>query len=126
MSRTAVTLASVVWVVAVTAVVLLSNACGPGGQQGGESGRGQQLYMANCALCHGADAQGKPALGKSLVDNEFIRSQSDEDLVQFLAEGRRANDPLNTKGVDMPPRGGNPGLSDADLQAIVSYLRGLG
>ena len=126
MNRAPVLLAAAVWVLTATTVALLAHSCSRGGQRGGESDRGRQLYMANCALCHGADAQGKPALGKSLVDNEFVSSQSDGELVEFLAEGRRANHPLNTKGVDMPPRGGNPGLGDADLQAIVSYLRGLG
>ncbi len=81
--------------------------------------------MANCALCHGADGQGKPALGKELRDNEFVAGLTDEELVQFLVVGRRADDPLNSKGVDMPPRGGNPGLTDGDLLAIVTFMRGL-
>ncbi len=112
------------WLMVAVLVVAASAGCGGEGAAV-DAVRGQQLYLANCALCHGADGGGKPALGKSLIDNEFTRGMTDEELVQFLAEGRRADHPLNTKGVDMPPRGGNPGLSDADLMAIVQYLRTL-
>ena len=50
---------------------------------------------------------------------------TDDQVVEFLKEGRRADHPLNEKGVDMPPKGGNPGLSDDDLRQIVAYLRSL-
>lgn len=108
------------------AVGVLAACGGSGGSGGGEGvASGQRLYMANCGLCHGQSAEGKPKLGTGLRDNEFISSLSDEDLVTFLQEGRRADHPLNEKGVDMPPRGGNPGLSDDDLRQIVAYLRSL-
>jgi len=44
-------------------------------------------------------------------------------MVDFLREGRRANHPENTTGIDMPPRGGNPSLTDQDLADITAYLR---
>jgi disulfide bond formation protein DsbB len=44
-------------------------------------------------------------------------------MLAFLQTGRPASDPLNTTGVDMPPRGGNPAFSDNDLKNIVAYLR---
>ena len=115
--------------IGVLAVGTLLMACGggPGGAAGGgaDAQAGQRLYMANCGLCHGQNAEGKPMLGKGLRNNEFVRSLSDEDLLTFLQEGRRADHPLNEQGVDMPPRGGNPGLSDDDLRQIVAYLRSL-
>lgn len=101
-------------------------ACGGGGAGvGGEAVAGQKLYGSNCALCHGQGGVGKPALGKDLRGNEFIGGMTDDQLVAFLKEGRRADHPLNEKGVDMPPKGGNPGLSDDDLLQIVAYLRSL-
>ena len=104
----------------------LALACGgAGGGGGGATAGGERLYGANCALCHGQGGVGKPALGKDLRGNEFMAGMSDAEAVEFLKEGRRAGHPLNEKGVDMPPKGGNPGLSDEDLLAIVAYLRSL-
>jgi mono/diheme cytochrome c family protein len=107
-------------------VVATLGACGGGsGSAGGAAADGERLYNSNCALCHGMGGVGKPALGKDLRDNAFVAGMTDDEVVQFLAEGRRADHPLNEKGVDMPPKGGNPGLTEEDLRAIVVYLRGL-
>ena len=106
-------------------VLAFGLACGGSGTTGGAATSGEKLYNSNCALCHGMGGVGKPALGKDLRDNEFLAGMTDDEVVQFLVEGRRADHPLNEKGVDMPPKGGNPGLTDEDLRAIVTYLRSL-
>ena len=41
----------------------------------------------------------------------------------MVMEGRPANDPLNTTKIVMPPKGGNPALSDKDVRDAVAYLR---
>jgi disulfide bond formation protein DsbB len=87
--------------------------------------RGMVLFEGTCVVCHGEGGVGNPNLGKRLIDNEFVQSMTDEQLVGFLIEGRPSDHPDNTTGVAMPPRGGNPGLTDADLMAIVAYLRTL-
>ena len=102
-------------------------ACGSGGG-GGDADKvaeGHKLFKGTCAICHGWDGEGVPRLGKNLNDNVFTKGLSDTDLVEFLRQGRTAGDPLNERGVDMPPRGGNPKLTDADLALIVAYLRTL-
>ena len=114
----------VVPVIALSALGLLL-ACGGSGSTSGAAAAGEKLYNSNCALCHGQGGVGKPALGKDLRDNEFLAGMTDDEVVQFLEEGRRADHPLNEKGVDMPPKGGNPGLTEQDLRAIVDYLRSL-
>jgi len=50
---------------------------------------------------------------------------SDAELVEFIKMGRSVGDPANTTGVDMPPKGGSPSLSDQDIYDIVAYLRTL-
>jgi mono/diheme cytochrome c family protein len=87
--------------------------------------RGQELYSGLCIACHGPTAEGVTGLGKNLHVSEFFADSNDEELVAFISEGRPASDPANTTGVDMPPRGGNPNLTDDDLAAIVTYLRTL-
>jgi disulfide bond formation protein DsbB len=85
---------------------------------------GQQLYVL-CAACHGPDARGIPNLGKDLVESEFVAAQTDDALVQFIITGRPIWDPLNTTGIDMPGKGGNPAMTSEDVVAIVAYLRTL-
>lgn len=104
---------------------------GNGGADGGNGGgagdvaAGEDVFMNTCAACHGTDAEGLPGSGKALKDNTFIQDSSDEDLVGFIEVGRGADDPENTTGVAMPPKGGNPSLDTEDLQNVVAYLRTL-
>lgn len=92
---------------------------------GGDAAKGEELFNATCMACHGADATGIAGLGPSLVGNTFVAGLSDEELVVFLTIGRPADHPENTTGIAMPPKGGNPGLSEADLAAIAAFLREL-
>ncbi|MBL8761707.1 MAG: c-type cytochrome [Phycisphaerae bacterium] len=84
---------------------------------------GQKLFANSCVSCHGKDAHGMTGLGKSLVTSEFLAKLSDDDALAFIKKGRSTSDPLNTTKVDMPPKGGNPALSDDDILDILSFLR---
>jgi disulfide bond formation protein DsbB len=84
---------------------------------------GRQLYLATCAACHGAGGQGLPHQGPDLRASRFLAQASDEALLAFLVSGRPVGDPRNTSGLPMPPRGGNPSLSDRHLGQVVQYLR---
>lgn len=90
----------------------------------GDAAAGEAAYVT-CAACHAPDGTGVTGLGKTLVGSDFVNSSSDTDLVAFLKVGRSTSDPLNTTGVDMPPKGGNPSLDDEDLLDIVAYIRSL-
>jgi disulfide bond formation protein DsbB len=94
-------------------------------QSGEEAQDGQALFVSNCSACHGPAGAGIAGLGKPLTTSEFVRSLSDEELLAFIKVGRPAGDPLNTSGVAMPPKGGNPALTDEQLQAIVAYIRSI-
>jgi len=84
---------------------------------------GARLYRAACAPCHGPQAEGVPGLGNALVNSEFVQAHSDADLLAFIRAGRAADDPANTTGLVMPPSGGRPDLSDAEVLAIIHFLR---
>jgi disulfide bond formation protein DsbB len=90
-----------------------------------DAAAGEAIYLGTCAACHGADATGIDGLGKDLHANTFIIENSNGAMLAFLRVGRPASDPDNDTGVDMPPQGGNPSLSDQDLQNVVAYLRTL-
>lgn len=116
-------------------LLLLLVACG-GGDNGadapaatptstGDAAAGATLYQQSCVACHGPGAKGVAGLGKDMTTSEFVYGLSDEELLAFVKTGRSTSDPANTTGVDMPPKGGNPALSDAQILDIIAYIRTL-
>lgn len=91
----------------------------------GDAAHGEELFNQVCIACHGEGGAGIEGLGKPFTTSEFIRSQSDTELLEFVKMGRPIGDPANTTGVDMPPKGGNPALTDQDLADIIAYIRTL-
>ena len=86
---------------------------------------GYQLFISSCAACHGEGAEGIEQLGLPLTTSGFVRGETDDGLVKFIKSGRPMWDVNNTTGIDMPPKGGNPAITDQQLQQIVEYLRAL-
>jgi disulfide bond formation protein DsbB len=93
----------------------------------GDPVAGEQVYKGTCIACHGPDARGVQNLGKTLhpSDSDFISSRTDDELVEYIKVGRTPDDPLNTTGVGMPAKGGNPALSEADMYNVIAYIRTL-
>jgi len=83
------------------------------------------IYVTNCSVCHGPEGLGVENLGKNLRTSAFLAGLSDTEVFEFITVGREADHPLNTTGVVMPPKGGNPALSDEDISAIVAFLRSI-
>lgn len=103
----------------------------PGGTGGTGGGAGVDLaslkgygsYTASCSACHGQNAEGMEGLGLPLSTSGFVLGASDKDLVNFIKTGRPIWDENNSTGLDMPPKGGNPAITDGDLEEIVAFLR---
>lgn len=91
----------------------------------GLSGVGHDIFVASCSACHGPQGQGMEGLGKPLATSEFVVAQSDEELIKFIKSGRPIWDSNNTTGLDMPPKGGNPALTDEQLSDIVRFIRSI-
>jgi mono/diheme cytochrome c family protein len=91
----------------------------------GDPVAGAAVYAATCRACHGGDLQGIDGLGKGLLPSEFVTGMSEDELAAFIAVGRAADDPENMQGIAMGPKGGNPSLSDQDLQDVAAYLKAL-
>ncbi|CAN5739058.1 hypothetical protein BH10CHL1_BH10CHL1_19970 [soil metagenome] len=91
----------------------------------GDAAKGQPIFAASCSACHGLNAEGIKGLGKDMTTSQFIASKSDTELLEFIKQGRAVNDPLNTTGIPMPPKGGNPALTDDQLLDIIAYIRTL-
>jgi mono/diheme cytochrome c family protein len=86
---------------------------------------GQINYSIFCISCHGPDAKGLPDQGLDLTASQLLHKSTDEELLQFVIQGRPIDHPDNTTGVEMPPRAGFPNLEDAQILTIIAYLRSL-
>lgn len=72
---------------------------------------GEQIYRKACAFCHDRGTAGAPKLGDAQAWAPRI-AQGNEVLYTNSIKGIRA----------MPPKGGNPTLSEADVKAAVDFL----
>jgi disulfide bond formation protein DsbB len=91
----------------------------------GDPEAGKAQFDMVCIACHGSGGVGVEGLGKPFTTSEFLLTVSDEELLTFIKTGRPISDPANTTGVDMPPKGGNPALTDEQLMDIIAYIRTL-
>jgi len=91
----------------------------------GNAANGAKIFSTACVACHGPEAKGVTGLGKDLTTSEWTQQQTDEQLVEFIKRGRDAGDPLNTTGIAMPPKGGNPAMSEQEIVDIVAFMRSI-
>lgn len=84
---------------------------------------GHALFVQACAACHGQDAEGVTNLGNNLQASDFVRGLNDTELLQFIRTGRDLNSAENTSGLVMPPSGGRPDLTDAQMAEIIKFVR---
>jgi len=78
---------------------------------GGGAGSGKATYDTVCQVCHGAGVAGAPKFGDKAAWAPRIK-QGVDALHANAIKGKGA----------MPPKGGNPSLSDADVSAAVDYM----
>ena len=72
---------------------------------------GKKIYDSGCVACHGAGIAGAPKFGDKAAWAPRIKT----GLPTLY------NAALHGMGI-MPPKGGNPALSDADVKAAVDYM----
>jgi putative heme-binding domain-containing protein len=82
-----------------------------GAYTAGDVDDGRQLFLANCASCHGADGEAVP--GVDLGHGQFRRATTDDDLVEIIRRG--------IQGTAMPPTN----FSNPQATQITAYLRSL-
>ncbi|WP_186408637.1 c-type cytochrome [Candidatus Accumulibacter aalborgensis] len=86
---------------------------------GAATATGESTYQSSCVACHGADGGGVLPGVPDFTATDGPLAVADEVLVKRIAEGFQSpGSPMA-----MPPRGGNPGLRDEDIRAVVRYMR---
>ena len=79
-----------------------------------DAGKGKSVYDATCTVCHAAGVAGAPKSGDQAARAPRMKSGI-STLYASSTKGKNA----------MPSKGGNPALSDADVNAAVDYMVGL-
>jgi mono/diheme cytochrome c family protein len=84
--------------------------------------QGAQLYRKHCAECHGATGEGNPPSYPPLAGNRSLTVHSAINPIRMVLHGGY---PPSTSGnprpFGMPPFG--PAMNDAEVAAVVSYMR---
>ncbi|MBD3610097.1 MAG: cytochrome c [Gammaproteobacteria bacterium] len=80
---------------------------------------GESVYLQACMACHGADGAGLMPGVPDLTEPQGPLNKSDAELMKNIIGG------FQSPGSDMamPPKGGNPGLSNEDIEAVIRYMR---
>lgn len=95
-----------------TSVILAIIIASSGAAFGADAGA---LWAQQCASCHGKDGSGNTAMGKKLGVKDYTKQQS-------FSDAEAANVIKNGKG---KMKGYKDKLSDADVKALVAYVRSL-
>ena len=77
----------------------------------GDVREGEQLFIENCALCHGPEGDAVPRV--NLASGKFRHGSSDEELTQTIKNG--------IPGTAMPPGA----FHEHQITALIAYLRSM-
>ena len=103
------------------ATVLFALGANPTRANAGSDARGQSaatLYAQHCVSCHGRDGKAKTSKGRrnharNLTEADWQGAVSDERVFNSIANGRGKMPAFSKK------------MSDAEIDAMVSYVRAL-
>ena len=72
---------------------------------------GEEVVKGACFACHGTGAAGAPKIGDAAAWAPHIKSGL-KRLIELATKGNKA----------MPPRGGNPDLSDLEIERAIVFM----
>jgi mono/diheme cytochrome c family protein len=95
-----------------TSVILAIVIASSGAAFGADAGA---LWAQHCASCHGKDGSGNTTMGKKLAVKDYTKDQgfSDAEATNVIKSGKGKMKGYKDK------------LSDADVKALVAYVRSL-
>src|SRR5487761_2791279 len=80
---------------------------------------GKQVYETVCVTCHGANGKGSLPGVPDFTKKGGVLAKSDDVLLKHATGGFQSpGSPMA-----MPPKGGNPSLTEDQLRTTIRYLR---
>lgn len=88
---------------------------------GAETGVGRQLFLQNCARCHGSEGEGRGFDFPALNNSQRLSGDDSGETIAWILTGNRARPGFVTdSSYEMP---GFEGLSDEDIAIVARYVR---
>lgn len=102
--------------ISATAEAAGTAATGADGETVADANPGKTTYEGVCVACHGTGLPNVPQVGKA-EDWTARIAQGTEKLYEHAINGL-----TGASGMAMPPKGGNPTLTDEQIHAAVDYM----
>jgi len=80
---------------------------------------GKVVYSQTCIACHGANGKGAIPGVADFTKVDGSLNKTDVELLKNITDGFQSPGSF----MAMPPKGGNPGLTEDDIKAVLAYLR---
>lgn len=85
---------------------------------------GKLVFETYCGLCHGTDGLGKPGVAPPLAGSEWVNAKGVSRLTHIPLMGLNGEIKVEGKDWTLNMAAMGAGLSDDDLAAVLSYIRG--
>ncbi len=102
--------------IALSSTVAGANEIGPASA---DIAKGEAVYNGTCVACHGETGTGEFDGIPDLTDSTGSLLQDDETLLHHITEGYQSEGSF----MGMPAKGGDPDLTDEDIQNVLAYIR---
>ncbi len=80
---------------------------------------GKEIYQQTCIACHGADGTGPLPGVPNFTKKDGRLSKTDKVLLEHITNGFQSTG----SAMAMPPKGGNPNLSNKNIKDTLKYIR---
>ena len=85
----------------------------------GDPMKGKEIYSQTCVACHGANGKGTIPGVPDLTAADGRLNNPDYVLLLNIVKGYQSEGSL----MAMPPKGGNPDLTEQDMADVLAYMR---
>jgi mono/diheme cytochrome c family protein len=85
--------------------------------------QGKRVYEQVCGLCHGVDGLGKPGQAPPLAGSEWVIAKGHNRLAHIPLAGINGAISVGGKDWNLGMAAMGAALSDADLAAVLTYIR---